>query len=89
MVEERDRLAQQNMTLLAVKANLKGELSQFDEMKHDVEGLKKTAVHFKEQLTVKISEAEGLKKERKALSKEIEDLKAEVEARKIEVKCIV
>ena len=81
MKEERDRLAQQNITLLAVKANLKGELSHFDEMKHNVEGLKKTAAHFKELL----AEAEGLKKEKEALSKDIEDLKDEVEARKIEV----
>lgn len=73
--EERDRYAQQNSELLAIKANLVGELDRYSEFR------KEHAVELK----MKLAEAEALKKEKEVMAKEAEDLRNEIEARKVEV----
>ncbi len=83
--EERDGLAQQNIVLLAVKANLKGELSHFDDVKQDVHGLKGLATKLQRFLTVRTSEVEVLKKEKEPMIQEIKRLQDEIEAWKHEV----
>ena len=84
--EERDRLAQQNITLLAVKANLKGDLLHYVEVKHDVEGLKRFAAELQKTLALKLHEVDSLKREKEVMIHEIKDLQDEIEARKHEVK---
>ena len=85
MAEERDRLAQQNVELFAMKANLKGELNRFDSIKHSVEETRERAELMHVQMTLKIAEIESLRREREALQKEKEFLIDELEARKFEV----
>ena len=70
--EERDRLAEQNLTLLAIKENLRVQATQ---------------LHQKEML-VKVTEVEGLTKEKEMKMQEIKDLQHEIEAWKVEV-CIL
>ena len=82
---ERRELAQQNITLMAVKANLKGELSRYDEFKQDVHGWKEYATKLKESLSLKSSEVESYKKEKESMIKQVQDLQNEIEAWKLEV----
>ena len=65
--EERDRYTEQNSELLAIKANLKGELDRYSEL-HEV------------QVKMKLAEAEALKVEKEAMVKKTEDLRNEIEA---------
>ena len=69
--EERDRYAEQNSELLAMK----GELNQCRVLNEGLKG----------QLKVKVAEAEALKTEKEVMVKEAEDLLCEIEARKVEV----
>ena len=73
--EERDRYAEQNSELLSMNNNLKGELYQYRVLN---EGLK-------EQLKMKLAEADALKVEKEVMLKEAEDLQNEMKARKLEV----
>ncbi len=85
MIEERDRLAQQNIELFAMKANYKGQLSRFDEIKHSVEETREQAAHMHERMRMMTAEIESLSREKEALLKEKEYLLDELEARKYEV----
>ena len=88
--EERDRLAEQNLTLMAVKANLKQELSRYDE--GSIERFRVQATQLQKQMLVKVTEVEGLTKEKEMMIQEIKDLQHEIEAWKVEVsilQCIV
>ncbi len=85
MVEERDRLAQQNIEFFAMKANYKGQLSRFDEIQHSVEETREQAAHTHERMTMMTAEIESLSREKEALLKEKECLLDELEARKYEV----
>ena len=75
LVEERDRLAQINKDLLAVKS--KGELMECvrPNMEEDAEL----------DLAVKLSEIDSLKKEKEMMTQEILDLQNEIKARELEV----
>ena len=84
--EERDRLAEQNLTLMAVKANLKQELSRYDE--GNIEWLRVQATQLQKQMLVKVTEVEGLTKEKEMMIQEIKDLQHEIEAWRVEV-CIL
>ena len=81
--EERVRLAEQNLTLMAVKANLKQELSHYDE--GNIEWLRVEATQLQKQVLVKVTEVEGLTKEKEMMTQEIKDLQHEIEAWKVEV----
>ena len=70
--EQRDRYAEQNTELLAIKANLMGEWDHYSE-EHAV------------QLKMKLAEADALKVEKEVMLKEAEDLQNEMKARKLEV----
>ena len=85
MTEERDRLAQQNIELFAMKANYKGQLSRFDEIKHSVEETREQAEHMHERMRMMTAEIESLSRKKEALVKEKECLLDELEARKYEV----
>lgn len=84
--EERDRLADHVLNLTAVKANLKGELSRYDQFKHSVEEIKEYATQLQKSWTVKMAEAESWKREREMMMQEIKDLRDEIEVRKHEVR---
>ncbi len=47
VTEERDRLAQMNIELFAMKANYKGQLSRFNEIQHSVEKTTEQAAHMR------------------------------------------
>lgn len=88
--KERDRLEQQNITLMAIKTNLKGELSRydqsrFDQCRHDVDSLKELAAELRKSLAMKATEVEGLEKEKEMMTQEIKDLQNEITAHKVEV----
>lgn len=76
VVEERDSLAEQNLTLVAVKADLKQQLSRYDE--GNMEWLEDQASQLQQEVIAKVTEVEGLTKEKEDLQNDIEAWKVEV-----------
>ena len=70
--EERDRLADQVITLVAVRDNLKGDAIKVRE-------------YASQLVMAKETEAEGWKREKEKMKKEIQDLQDDLVARKKEV----
>ena len=73
--EERDRLAEQVVALVAVRDNLKGDMVKVREY----------ASQLQQNVIAKETEAEGWKKEKEAMIKEIRDLQDGLAARRQEV----
>ena len=73
--EERDRLAEQVISLVAVRDNLKGELKDTAKMREYVQV----------NVMAKETETEGWKKEKEKMIKEIQDLQDDLAARRQEV----
>ena len=68
---------------MAVKADLKQELSRCDE--GNIEWLRAQATQLQKQMLVKVTEVEDLTKEKEMMTQEIKDLQHEIEAWKVEV----
>ena len=75
----KDRLSEQKSTLMTVKK----ELSRYDE--GSIELLRVQATQLQKQMLVKVTEVEGLTKEKGMLIQEIQSLQHEIEAWKVEV----
>ena len=73
--EEKDRLAEQIVTLIAVRDNLKGDTFK----------MRKYADQLQQNVLAKETEAEGWRREKEIMIKEIQDLRDDLEARKQEV----
>lgn len=83
--EERDKLFQQNSDLQRAKAELTGELIQYNDFKHKMEKMEERSALLEGDLKAAQSENDALKKNKILMSERIDELQGEVDRLRGEV----